>query len=137
MISLTKNSFLLDKCAISVSSICAIHCLTLPIILSVFPALGSSLFGQEEFHALLIWLIIPLSVIALTIGCKLHKNWFVACLGFLGLCILIFTALLGHDVLGENAERISTLIGSAIIALGHLINYTLCRRDQCQHKTAI
>ena len=74
MNTLVRNISLLDKLAVSASMLCAIHCLFLPVILVVFPALGATLFGDELFHALLLWLIIPLSVIALSLGCRRHKD---------------------------------------------------------------
>lgn len=133
MINLSRHSFLLDKFAVSTSAICAIHCLFLPVLLSVFPALGTTIFGQESFHMWLLLLVIPLSLVALSMGCKQHKNWVVAIFGALGLIILIFTAVYGHDVFGHDGERIATLVGVSAIAAGHLLNYKLCRRVRCEH----
>ncbi|MEO1610503.1 MAG: MerC domain-containing protein [Pseudomonadota bacterium] len=118
----------LDKLTIATSAICAIHCLFLPILIVVFPALGATIFGQETFHALLLWFIIPSSIVALTLGCRAHRYPNVAVLGATGLAILIFTAILGHDLIGESGERIATLLGSFAIAAGHLGNYMLCQR---------
>ena len=128
---------LLDKFAVSTSAVCAIHCLTLPVLLGVFPALGATIFGQESFHELLLWLVIPFSLVALSMGCKKHKSWLVALLGLIGLSVLLFTATMGHDVLGENGEKIATLIGATVIAAAHLRNFTLCRRGNCDHDEAI
>jgi len=130
---ITKISPIFDRFAISASAICAIHCLTLPLLLAVFPALGASIFGQEAFHQLLLWLIIPLSLFSLTLGCKRHKDLYVALLGVIGITILILTATLGHDVLGEFYERVATLIGAAAIATAHIRNFSLCRRADCKH----
>ncbi|MDW3095377.1 MAG: MerC domain-containing protein [Gammaproteobacteria bacterium] len=132
MINLTRHSFIFDKFAVSTSALCAIHCLFLPIALSLFPALGTTIFGQESFHKWLLFLVIPLSLVALTMGCKQHKSWLVAILGLIGISILIFTAVYGHDVLGHDRERIATLIGVSVIALGHMLNYKLCRRVNCE-----
>ena len=131
MSTLPNVTPILDKFAISISTICAIHCLALPILLSVFPALAVTIFGQESFHVLLLWFVIPLSLIALALGCRKHKDRWVAVLGFAGLTFLIVAASLGHDILGEDGERIATLIGAIAIASGHLRNYTLCRRVTC------
>ncbi len=133
MISLPRNSLLLDKFAVSTSALCAIHCLFLPVILSVFPAIGTTIFGQESFHMWLLICVIPLSLVALTMGCKQHKSWLVAILGFIGISILIFTAAYGHEFLGHDGESIATLIGVSVIALGHLQNYKLCRHINCKH----
>lgn len=102
-------------------------------MLVVFPALSATIFGQESFHVLLLWFVIPLSFVALSLGCRKHKSWQVAFFGVAGLALLIAAVTFGHDVLGENGERITTLMGSISIALGHVRNYTLCRRAKCCH----
>lgn len=127
-----SSSMFLDRLAIGGSALCAIHCLTLPILLSVFPALGTTLFGKESFHLLLLLFVIPLSLVALSIGCKQHKSWFVSLTGVLGLSLLIFTAIFGHETFGHEGEKIATLIGASFIAIGHIRNFTLCRSTQCE-----
>ena len=133
MLNISRFTPSLDKYAISTSAICAIHCLCLPLMLSFFPALSSSLFGQERFHVLLLFLVIPLSLVSLSIGCKRHKSRFVASFGLSGIIVLIFTATAGHDLLGEIGERVATVVGATLIAIGHLRNYRLCRQVQCEH----
>ena len=125
MIHISKITPSADRIAISASALCAIHCLCLPLLLGVFPAVGSSIFGQESFHQLLLWLVIPLSLFSLTLGCKRHKNGLVAVLGVIGIAILYLTATLGHDLLGEFYERVATLIGASAIAAAHMRNYSL------------
>jgi hypothetical protein len=133
MKTLTANTPWMDKLAISTSMLCAVHCLTLPLLLGFAPALGTTIFGQESFHTLLLWLVIPLSLVALTLGCRAHKNVAVMVLGAFGIVVLFLAAFFGHDYLGEVGERIATLIGASAIAAGHLRNYTLCRRVKCDH----
>jgi hypothetical protein len=136
MNSLSEYTPSLDKLAVSASAICAVHCLCLPLLLGVFPALGTTLLGQEAFHVVLLWFVVPLSVVAVFLGCRQHKDKWVAVMGLTGLAVLIFAATLGHDLLGEEGERITTLIGACAIAAGHLRNYALCRRSRCDHSPA-
>ena len=124
----------LDKLAVSTSALCAIHCLSLPLLLGFLPALGTTIFGQESFHTMLLWLVIPLSLVALSMGCRKHKDLRVLLMGVAGLAVLIAAALMGHDLLGETGERVMTLIGASAIAVGHLRNYSLCRGVQCAHE---
>ena len=121
-----------DRMAISASSLCAIHCLALPVILSVFPAVGGVFFGEEAFHVWLIWAVVPLSVLSLLLGCTRHKSTIVIYCGLAGVSILIVSALLGHEILGEISERVSTVAGSVIIAFAHMKNFSLCRQSNCE-----
>lgn len=127
----TKHIGLADKFAVSASTICAVHCIGLPFLLSVFPAVGSTLFGEESFHVWLLWGLVPLSAFSLSLGCKKHRNFSVLLKGILGVCMLIFTALAGHEMLGESSERYTTLLGAGLLALAHLRNYKLCRLADC------
>ena len=122
-----------DRMAISASSLCAIHCLALPVILSVFPAVGGVFFGEEAFHVWLIWAVVPLSVLSLLLGCTRHKSTIVIYCGLAGVSILIVSALLGHEILGEISERVSTVAGSVIIAFAHMKNFSLCRQSNCEN----
>jgi len=122
-----------DRVAISASSVCAIHCLALPIILSVFPAVGGVFFGEEAFHVWLIWAVVPLSVSSLLLGCIRHESTMVIYCGLAGVSILIVSALLGHEILGEVSERVSTVAGSMIIAFAHMKNFSLCRQSNCEN----
>ena len=133
MKNLTNYLPALDKIAISTSALCALHCLFLPVALAVFPAFGATILGQEAFHVLLLWMVIPLSLVALSMGCYRHKSRLVLVMGFIGLAILVFTASLGHDYLGEAGERIATVAGALFIGIGHFRNYVLCRRTECEH----
>jgi len=133
MNEISRYSLLLDKCAVTASALCAVHCLCLPLLLGVFPALGATLLGEETFHIMMLWVVIPFSLVALTMGCRKHKNWLIALQGVAGLILLILAAAFGHHVLGETGERILTLCGAALIAAGHLQNFALCRRVACDH----
>ena len=134
MNALTRYVPSMDKLAVSTSAICAIHCLSLPLLVGFFPALGATIIGQEEFHVWLLLLVIPLSIVALSMGCRTHKDLWVAMLGAAGLAILVFAAVFGHDLLGETGERVATLLGASAIAGGHLRNYALCRSAHCAHQ---
>lgn len=132
MPSITPSQWL-DRLAVSVSSLCALHCLTLPLMLVLAPALGASFVGDEAFHRSLLLLVIPLSLVALWLGCRQHKDNWVWAYGALGLSIMVFAAFWGHDLVGESGEKILTLIGAATLAAGHIRNHALCRKAHCDH----
>ncbi len=121
----------MDKLAITFSLICAIHCLVLPIVLAVFPLLSALSCEEGFFHQTMLYFVIPTSCISLVMGCWKHKNMLVLLCGVSGLIILTFAALYGHELLGCNGERIESVIGSVMIAIGHINNYRLCRKHDC------
>lgn len=85
---------LLDTTAVVLSGVCMLHCLALPIVLTVLPIVNVSLMDETTFHLVMMVVILPISLIALTIGCRQHKDRLTLILGTTGLTILTGTALL-------------------------------------------
>lgn len=120
-----------DRLAVSASTLCALHCLGLPLLVGVFPVISGTVLGDEAFHVWLIWGVVPLSGFSLLLGCRRHKNAAVIYLGLVGVGALVSSALLGHDILGEAGERWTTLSGAVLLALAHIKNFRLCRASDC------
>ena len=115
-----------DKIAISFSVVCALHCLLLPIAVIFLPSISATFLGTENFHKILLYFVIPSSIIALSLGCKMHGKYEVYSYGFFGIGALLFASFFGHDYLGEVGEISLTLIGAGIVSLGHYKNQKLC-----------
>ncbi len=115
-----------DKIAISFSVVCALHCLLLPIAVIFLPSISATFLGTEDFHKTLLYFVIPSSIIALSLGCKMHGKYEVYSYGFFGIGALIFASFFGHDYFGEVGEISLTLIGAGIVSLGHYKNQKLC-----------
>tara|TARA_Y100000385_G_scaffold109772_1_gene113988 strand:- start:423 stop:812 length:390 start_codon:yes stop_codon:yes gene_type:complete len=116
----------LDNVAISFSVLCGLHCLLLPIAIIFFPAISATFMGSEDFHKTLLYFIIPSSIIAMTVGCKMHGKYNVYLYGIIGVGTLLVASFFGHDYFGESGEIILTLIGTGIVSFGHLKNQRLC-----------
>lgn len=111
-----------DKFAIGLSLMCTVHCFATPVILALLPSFAVLQINGEQFHLWVLAVVLPTSLLALSLGCKKHKRTrYMAC-GVVGLAFLIIAVLLGQ----EEAEKALTLIGSAFIALAHWFNYQQC-----------
>ena len=126
-------SMLLDRASIGLSVICVLHCFATPILLAFAPSLLALPVADEKFHAVLIFLIIPASLVALTLGCRRHGDMSVVYWGCGGLVVLLGTLVLGHDLLGDAGEKIMTVFGSGLVVIGHTLNFRACRASTCQH----
>ena len=118
-----------DYTSMSLAGLCAVHCFLTPLVLILFPVLGSTFLFEEAFHELLILLVIPASVVAIFLGCRRHKDFNVMMLGGLGLCFL----LAGAFAATGYEESVLTLIGAFVMLSGHLRNFRLCRKNCCEH----
>ncbi|HLU99845.1 MAG TPA: MerC domain-containing protein [Acidobacteriota bacterium] len=126
---------ILDRLAVSLSVICALHCIVLPFALLLLPLLGSTVAVDDGFHRFMLWLILPSSIIAVSLGCRRHKDIWVFFAGLSGLAVLVLTAFYGHNLFGELGERLVTLFGTLVLFVGHLRNYSICRREDCCHSS--
>ena len=126
-------SMLLDRASIGLSVICVLHCFATPILLAFAPSLLALPVADEKFHAVLIFLILPASLVALTLGCRRHGDMSVVYWGCGGLVVLLATLVLGHDLLGDAGEKIMTVFGSGLVVIGHTLNFRACRASTCQH----
>jgi hypothetical protein len=122
-----------DKLAIAFSMVCLIHCLVLPILLILLPPF-SGLFAldDEMFHQWMLYAVLPISIAALMMGYLHHRSYKVFVVVSIGLTLIILSTTLGHDLLGETAEVVLSILGSMIIAFGHFRNYQL---SSARHET--
>ena len=127
----TRIQKLTDYTSLFFAGVCAVHCFAVPVALILFPVVGSAVaFEFEEvFHELLLFAVIPVSTIAVLLGCRRHKDLRVIVLVVLGLCFI----LVGIFATTNYMEYVLAFIGAFIMILGHLRNFRLCRKEGCEH----
>lgn len=131
--SVTTSRPLADKTAMGLSSLCMLHCLALPALLAIYPSALAVALTDELFHTAMVFLAIPVSAVALSLGCREHKSYLILVVGLTGLVLLVASATLGHDLLGEVGEKILTVVGALLVFGSHLINFRLCRQaERCE-----
>ena len=123
---------IIDNLGITISSVCAIHCVLLPAIFIIAPY---SFLASHEFHEALIYFILPCAAIAFILGCRKHGDIKVAIMGTLGV-MLLASSLLFHDMFhaDQHSEELMTVLitvaGSLMLILSHLRNRKLCLREE-------
>ena len=122
---------IIDNLGITISSVCAIHCVLLPAIFIIAPY---SFLASHEFHEALIYFILPCAAIAFTLGCRKHGDIKVALMGSFGI-ILLASSILLHEIFHseEHSEELTTVLitvaGSIMLILSHLRNRKLCLKE--------
>lgn len=118
---------LLDGCAVAISAFCAVHCLALPLLLVLFPLLGATVLTDEAFHAILLWVILPTSLIAVGLAWGRHRDATVLTLVGIGLFMLVMAAVWAHDHAPAWVDQSGSVAGGFLLAAGHIRNFLLCR----------
>jgi len=124
---MVRKHAILDTAAVAISAICAIHCLALPVLLIVFPLLVGSVLTDEAFHRIILWVIVPTSLIAVLAARRSHPDRRVMLLVGSGLMILSIAAFWAHDYAPAWVDTSLSVIGGLILAVGHIRNFRLCR----------
>lgn len=144
----------LDSLAISMSVICAVHCLLTPLLVVLFPILATTFWVHQDFHLWMLFFVLPTTSLAVFLGCRKHKDRFVAGFSAIGLACLFATSLYEsafhvnqlfqhgaqctqctHGELRNNFNltTLVNILGGCLLAGAHIRNYRLCRRSQCTH----
>ncbi len=129
-----------DKFAIGLSLLCTLHCLALPLLMLLLPTVSAVFLADEGFHSSMVMMVLPISSFALWVGYKQHHSFKILLQGVTGLIILSITVLLGHEQLGEVAEKLLTLLGSSFICYSHYLNYKMCQQQEhcdCHYASGI
>ena len=124
---------LFDTIGLTISGTCVMHCLFAPVTLILLPVFGLTVSQEEVLHEIFLYLIVPSAIVAITMGCKKHKDYSVAILATTGIILLVY-AVVTHDTNTEQTVEVLTLFGSALVVLSHLRNFLLCRQNDCNHE---
>jgi hypothetical protein len=115
----------LDKIGVSLSAICLIHCLLLPVLLATVPFMSFLSFLKNPVaEALLIIFAISNAILTVTMGFKKHKKFIVPAF-FLSGAVMLSFFFFAHDLVEKNEYII--LIGAALIGIGHIFNNSFCK----------
>lgn len=116
------EAIVLDKAAIGVSLLCVVHCLSIPFIIALGPALNLWFWGSEGFHLALLVVVIPLSLVAFGLGYRYHKNKKMLKPGLAGLAIVTLAAILEMIWIGPATAAIITSTGGVLLIAAHFMN---------------
>lgn len=117
MLASAVRSGAVDRLGIALSGLCVIHCLGSTIILAMLASAGGVLVSPLV-HEVGLVLAIALGLVALGRGVVEHGFMMPAAVGGLGLGVMTGALTLPHD----GAEVVYTVLGVAILALGHDLN---------------
>lgn len=117
MVRIAADSGRLDRWAIMLSWLCVVHCLSGAIILTLVASAGG-LLVDPIIHEVGLGLAIMLGVVAIGRGVWEHGYMLPAAIGSLGVGTMAGALTIPHGEL----ETIYTIVGVAILALGHDLN---------------
>jgi len=107
----------LDRLAVGLSGLCAVHCVATAVLLGVLASAGG-LLGRPIIHEVGLTLAMLLGTVALGRGIREHGFVLPSAVGIAGLAIMAYAMTL-HE---SGLEPAFTIVGVAVLALGHRLN---------------
>lgn len=104
------------------SAVCAVHCVTTPLVVTLAPA-ATSVFGGA--HPVLLVLVIGVALWAFVPGYRCHRSRRVALLALVGVGLLSIAAFAFHGNLA--IETALSLMGASSMMGAHWLNRKLLR----------
>lgn len=111
------HSSRLDRIAMGLSGLCAVHCVATAVLLGLLASAGG-LLGKPIIHEVGLSLAMVLGAIALGRGIREHGFILPSMVGAVGLALMAFAMTL-HET---GYEPAITIVGVSVLALGHRLN---------------
>ena len=126
MITDFNKDKILDRMGIWASSLCALHCLLLPVLIPVVPLVGASFFAQDWFERTLLSVSLIVGFWALLSGFYRYHRQIYPVYGLLLGGIIYWN----KDIFGEAYEPVAVTLGALLIVSAHVLNLKLCQSCQ-------
>jgi hypothetical protein len=117
-----------DRVAIALSTICIVHCLAMPFLIALLPVTAFAFGGDGHFHSLMLWFVVPTSVIGFGLGVRVHRRAEIVALGAIAVAALALAALWGHGAWDPSVEVLVNVGASVVLAFAHWSNFREVRR---------
>ncbi len=112
----------LDRAGITLSALCAVHCLATLVLVSAL-GLGGELLADPIIHEAGLALAMVVAAVAIGWGALRHRRAGPFVTAMTGLTFMGGALAVPHGY----DEAVLTIIGVALVSLGHILNLRACR----------
>jgi hypothetical protein len=122
---MTSRQYFLDKAGIVTSALCAVHCIAIPIIISMSAFSSWAFLHDERIENVVLILSCIIAVFSLVPSYLKHHRKLTP------IVILLFGFLLIglSRILVEVNESVFSSSGATLVASAHFLNYRLCKKS--------
>lgn len=117
----------LDRAGIALSALCAVHCLLSVLLVSVI-GLGAEALLDPAIHRIGLLIATLIAAVAIGWGAMKHRMAAPFVVAMMGLTFMGGALAVPHGI----HEAVLTIIGVALVSLGHLLNLRHLR-GSCTH----
>src|SRR5690625_7496763 len=107
---------LLHRLGVGISGICTLHCLLLPVVVTMLPLWQAAEWIHDWLHPLFILVVLP--IIWFAVKCSRYKR-IITTLQLTGRLLLVAGCMLCHLCVGRSFEWVRTMAASPTIIVEH------------------
>jgi hypothetical protein len=100
----------------------------MPFVIAVLPVAAFAFGGDGHFHSLMLWFVVPTSVLGFALGVRVHRRADIVLTGVVAIAVLAAAALWGHGAWDPTAEVLVNVAASMLLAAAHWRNFREVRR---------
>lgn len=120
----------LDNLGMAASTICLIHCLAMPVIITILPIMGWQFLESKNAHYVLACFVFAFALFAIVPGYIKHKRASIFWCMIAGLSLVLTATFVCGRLLPETIELPLITAGNLILVATHWQNRKL---STCQH----
>ena len=114
---------LVDNTGACLSFACAIHCMAMPLLVTILPLIGLSFLASEPAELAIIGGAVVLALGSIVWGVRHHRSW----RAFLVLVVALAFIATAHIMAEGIYEVVLHSTGGILLASAHLVNRHLCK----------
>jgi len=127
-----------DALGSALSSLCAVHCICMPVLIGLLPVLGLTFLASHTFERAAAVTMILFAAACVWSGCRVHRRWGLLILLSAGAALVLYIQFAKGPEEKEHADWIEAAVmavGGSLIAASHVLNRRLrasCHCTQCE-----
>ena len=123
--------FNLDRLGFCMSTLCAVHCICLPILIIIMPFLAGSWIANRELEMVFAIFSVLFAVSCSMFSLRLHKKYWIPVIAFFGGTILLGAHYTAPEICCSEdlswPHFMGTALGGSLLASTHFINLSITK----------
>lgn len=122
MTSVSASPAFWDRLGISLSGLCMVHCMVMPVVVAAVPLGATAETVHGWLHPVLLLALVPLTVLALVSTRGKPQAIRIRLVFGVGLLLIVLAPIFSHETASPVVETGFTLLGSGLLIVGHWRN---------------
>ncbi|PWT99010.1 MAG: hypothetical protein C5B53_05930 [Candidatus Melainabacteria bacterium] len=118
-----------DNLGMAASTLCLIHCLLMPFVITMLPIVGWQCLESKHAHHILAAFVFAFAIFAIVPGYLKHRRTSILISTIVGLSLVLIATFLANGVLPESLELPLITVGNLILVATHWQNRKLTACD--------